>query len=223
ELLASLLVSKLLEVAVLAAVVALLVLVAALGAVGAYALTRALAGQPVASASLVPAGPEVADTVLIAHADTDERYAGTGLGFSALVPADWQQFRLEQPGGDVAVRFVSPDAHRELRIDRVTGFFPSQRTADYVALLSRPASLGVDASAVGPVEAVGTAAPGGEPPQQTVYRTTSGPADDRTTWTRLIPAGTDLWVVRLTAVSSEVTGAPEQFRAVADSFAPPPA
>jgi tRNA A-37 threonylcarbamoyl transferase component Bud32 len=208
---------------VVAAVVALLVLVAALGAVGAYALTRALAGQPVASASLAPAGPEVDDTVLIAHADTDERYAGTGLGFSALVPADWQQFRLEQPGGDVTVRFVSPDAHRELRIDRVTGFFPSQSTADYVALLSSPASLGVDASAVGPVEAVGTAAPGGEPPQQTVYRTTSGAADDRTTWTRLVPAGTDLWVVRLTAVSSDVTGAPEQFRAVADSFAAPPA
>ncbi|WP_433786522.1 protein kinase domain-containing protein [Actinomycetospora sp. CA-101289] len=208
---------------VLAAVVALLVLVAALGAIGAYALTRALAGQPATSASLTAAGPEVAGTVLIAHADTDERYAGTGLGFSALVPADWQQFRLEQPGGDVAVRFVSPDAQRELRIDRVTGFFPSQRTADYVALLARPASLGVDASAVGPVEAVGPAAPGAEPPQQTVYRTTSGPTDDRTTWTRLVPSGTALWVVRLTAVSTDVTGAPEQFRAVADSFAGPPA
>ena len=35
--------------------------------------------------------------------------------------------------------------------------------------------------------------------QQTVYRTTSGPTDDRTTWTRLVPSGTSLWVIRLTA------------------------
>ncbi|MDD7963834.1 serine/threonine-protein kinase [Actinomycetospora lemnae] len=206
---------------VVAAVVALLVLMAALGAVGAYALTRSLAGQGPLTASLTPAGPEVAGTVLIAHADTDERYSGTGLGFSALVPAGWQQFRLEQAGGDIAVRFVSPDASRELRVDRVAGFYPSQRAADYLALLARPASLGVDGSSVGPVETVGAGAPGAEPPQQTVYRTTSG-ADDRTTWTRLVPSGTDLWVVRLTAPSTDPVGAPEQFRAIADSFAVPP-
>jgi hypothetical protein len=202
-------------------VVALLVLMAALGAVGAYALTRSLAGQGALATTLTPSGPEVAGTVLIAHADTDERYSGTGLGFSALVPAGWQQFRLEQAGGDVTVRFVSPDAQRELRVDRVAGFYPSQKAADYLALLARPASLGVDGSSVGPVEDVGAAAPGAEPPRQTVYRTTSGP-DDRTTWTRLVPSGTDLWVVRLTAPSTDPVGAPEQFRAVADSFAVPP-
>jgi hypothetical protein len=205
-----------------AAVVALLVVMAALGAIGAYALTRSLAGQAPLSTELLPAGPEVAGTVLVAHADTDQRYAGTGLDFSALVPSGWQQFRLEQPGGDVTVRFVSPDANRELRIDRVAGFYPSQRTADYIALLSRPDSLGVDGSSVGPVETVGTATPGGEPPVQTVYRTTSGPADDRTTWTRLVPSGTSLWVIRMTAASSDVVGVPDQFRAVADSFAAPP-
>ena len=205
-----------------AGVVALLVLMAALGAVGAYALTRSLAGQGALSTDLTPAGPEVAGTVLVAHADTDQRYAGTGLDFSALVPAGWQQFRLEQPGGDVTVRFVSPDAGRELRIDRVTGFYPSQRAADYVALLSRPDSLGVDGSSVGPVETVGAGTPGGESPQQTVYRTTSGPTDDRTTWTRLVPSGTSLWVIRLTATSTDVVGAPDQFQAVADSFAAPP-
>ena len=205
-----------------AGVVALLVLMAALGAVGAYALTRSLAGQGALSTDLTPSGPEVAGTVLVAHADTDQRYAGTGLDFSALVPAGWQQFRLEQPGGDVTVRFVSPDAGRELRIDRVTGFYPSQRAADYVALLSRPDSLGVDGSSVGPVETVGAGTPGGESPQQTVYRTTSGPTDDRTTWTRLVPSGTSLWVIRLTAMSTDVVGVPDQFQAVADSFAAPP-
>ena len=204
-----------------AAVVALLVLMAAIGAVGAYALTRSLAGQGATTTMLTPSGPEVAGTVLIAHADTDQRYSGTGLGFSALVPAGWQQFRLEQAGGDITVRFVSPDAHREVRVDRVAGFYPSQRAADYVALLSRPAGLGVDGSTVGPVEDVGAAAPGAEPPQQVVYRTTSA-ADDRTTWARLVPSGSDLWVVRLTAPSADPVGAPEQFRAVADSFAVPP-
>ncbi|WP_373696262.1 serine/threonine-protein kinase [Actinomycetospora flava] len=204
-----------------AAVVALLVLMAAIGAVGAYALTRSLAGQGATTTMLTPSGPEVAGAVLIAHADTDERYSGTGLGFSALVPAGWQQFRLEQAGGDITVRFVSPDANRELRVDRVAGFYPSQRAADYLALLARPAGLGVDGSTVGPVENVGPAAPGAEPPQQVVYRTTSGP-DDRTTWARLVPSGSDLWVVRLTAPSADPVGAPEQFRAVADSFAVPP-
>ncbi|MHC1559511.1 serine/threonine-protein kinase [Actinomycetospora sp. C-140] len=204
-----------------AAVVALLVLMAALGAVGAYALTRSLAGQGPLTSTLRPAGPEVANTLLIAHADTDERYSGTGLGFSALVPANWQQFRLEQPGGDIAVRFVSPSAERELRVDRVVGFYPAQRASDYAALLARPASLGVDGSSVGPLEAVGTAAPGREPPQQIVYRTASGP-DDRTTWTRLVPSGNDLWVVRLTTPSTDTAGAVDQFRAVADSFAAPP-
>jgi hypothetical protein len=204
-----------------AAVVALLVVMAVLGAVGAYALTRSLAGQAPLSMSLAPAGPEVAGVVLVAHADTDQRYSGTGLGFSALVPSGWQQFRLEQPGGDIAVRFVSPDAGRELRVDRVAGFYPAQHASDYAALLGRPASLGVDGTTVGPLQPVGTAAPGAEPPQQTVYRTTSG-ADDRTTWTRLVPSGKDLWVVRLTAESADPAGADEQFRAIADSFAPPP-
>ncbi|WP_373695062.1 serine/threonine-protein kinase [Actinomycetospora aeridis] len=206
---------------VVAAVVALLVLMAAIGAVGAYALTRSLAGQGATTTTLTPSGPEVAGTVLIAHADSDERYSGTGLGFSALVPAGWQQFRLEQAGGDITVRFVSPDATRELRVDRVADFYPSQTAADYVALLGRAANLGVDGSSVGPVETVGAAAPGAEAPQQTVYRTTSGP-DDRTTWARLVPSGNDLWVVRLTAPSADPVGAPDQFRAVADSFAVPP-
>jgi hypothetical protein len=206
----------------MAAVVALLVLMATLGIVGGYALTRSLAGQDATSVWLQPAGPKVAGTVLVTHADTDQRYSGTGLGFTALVPAGWQQFRLEQPGGDIAVRFVSPDASRELRVDRVTGFYPAQHAADYAALLGRPAALGVDASTVNPLEPVGTPASGTEGPQQTVYRTTSGSNDDRTTWTRLVPSGTDLWVVRLTAPSTNVAGAPEQFRAIADSFAAPP-
>ena len=69
-------------------------LLAALGAVGAYSLTRSLAGQGPLSVSLSPAGPEVANTQLVVHADTDARYSGTGLDFTALVPAGWQQFRL---------------------------------------------------------------------------------------------------------------------------------
>jgi hypothetical protein len=54
-----------------------------------------------------------------------------------------------------------------------------------------------------------------------VYRARSGPTDDRTTWTRLVPAGTDLWVVRMTAPSTAPGGASQQFSVIADSFTPP--
>jgi hypothetical protein len=207
---------------VVAGVVALVVLLAALGAVGAYSLTRALAGQDPLSVSLTPAGPEVANTQLVVHADTDARYSGTGLDFTALVPAGWQQFRLQEATDDVAVRFVSPDATRELRVDRIAGFYPSQRAADYANLLGQPASLGVDASSVAPLTPVGAATTGPEPPQQTLYRTLSGATDDRTTWVRLVPAGTNLWVVRLTAPTPDLAGGAEQFQAMADSFVAPP-
>lgn len=203
-----------------AAVVALVVLMAVLGAIGAYALTRSLAGQGALSVSLTPAGPEVADTLLIAHADSDARYSGTGLGFTALVPAGWQQFRLQDGTDDVAVRFVSPDASRELRVDRLAAFYPSRQASDYAALLARPAELGVDTSVVAPLTPVGAPAPGSEGPQQTVYRTLSGTSDDRMTWVRVVPAADDLWIVRLTSPTTDVTGAPEQFAAIADSFVP---
>jgi hypothetical protein len=202
---------------VVAGVVALIVLLAALGAVGAYALTRALAGQAPLSVSLSPAGPEVANTQLVVHADTDARYSGTGLDFTALVPAGWQQFRLQEATDDVAVRFVSPDATRELRIDRIAAFYPAQRAADFANLLGQPASLGVDASSVAPLMAT----TGPEAPQQTVYRTLSGTTDDRTTWARLVPVGTNLWVVRLTAPTGDLAGGAEQLQAIADSFVAP--
>ncbi len=73
-----------------------------------------------------------------------------------------------------------------------------------------------------PLTVVAPARPGApEPVQQTVYRARSGATDDRTTWTRLIPSGMDLWVVRMTAPSNAPGGAPEQFATIADSFNPP--
>ena len=35
--------------------------------------------------------------MLVAHADTDQRYAGTGLDFSALVPAGWSSSGSSSP------------------------------------------------------------------------------------------------------------------------------
>ena len=51
--------------------------------------------------------------------------------------------------------------------------------------------------------------------------TLSGATDDRTTWVRLVPAGTNLWVVRLTAPTPDLAGGAEQFQAMADSFVAP--
>ena len=76
----------------------------------------------------------------------------------------------------------------------------------------------MDGSSVGPADTVG-AGTGGESPQQTVDPTTSGRTDDRTTRTRLVPSGTSLRAILVTATSTDVVGAPYQSQAVADSFA----
>jgi hypothetical protein len=207
------------------AVVALVVVLALAGLVGGYVVTRLLGGQPPFSISLAPDGPVVDGAQLVVHSDDNARYSGTGMGFTALVPATWQQFRLQQPGGDIVVRYVSDDADRELRVDKLVGFYPAQTVADYARLLADPARVGADGVRVEPLTQVAPARTGAsEPVQQTVYRTQSGQGaavDDRVTWTRLIPSGTDLWVVRLTAPSTAPGGAADQFAAVADSFDPP--
>ena len=205
-----------------AGVVALVVVLALAGLVGGYAAVRVLGGQPPFSVSLAPTGPVVDGERMVAHSDDNARYSGTGMGFTALVPSTWQQFRLQQPGGDIVVRYVSDDAERELRIDRLVRFYPAQRAAAYAQLLADPTRLGADAVRVEPLTVVAPPRTGAqEAVQQTVYRARAGAADDRTTWTRLIPSGTDLWVVRMTAPSTAPGGAPEQFAVVADSFTPP--
>ncbi|MEJ2871129.1 protein kinase [Actinomycetospora sp. OC33-EN08] len=204
------------------AVVALVVALALAGLVGGYALTRLLGGQAPFSISLAPEGPVVDGVRLVTHSDDNARYSGTGMGFTALVPSTWQQFRLQEPGGDIVVRYVSDDAERELRVDRLVRFYPAQNAADYARLLADPARVGADAVRVEPLTTVAPARPGAsEAVQQTVYRARTGATDDRTTWTRLVPSGADLWVVRMTAPSLAAGGTPEQFAAVADSFLPP--
>ncbi|GLZ55363.1 hypothetical protein Acsp07_49800 [Actinomycetospora sp. NBRC 106378] len=207
------------------AVVALVVVLALAGLVGGYVVTRLIGGQPPFSISLSPDGPVVDGEQLVVHSDDNARYSGTGMGFTALVPATWQQFRLQQPGGDIVVRYVSDDANRELRIDKLVGYYPARTVADYARLLADPSAVGADGVRVEAVTVVAPARTGArEPVQQTVYRTQSGQGadvDDRVTWTRLIPSGVDLWVVRLTAPSLAYGGAPLQFAAVADSFDPP--
>lgn len=203
-------------------VVALVVVLALAGLVGGYAAVRVLGGQPPFSVSLAPGGPVVDGERMVAHSDDNARYSGTGMGFTALVPSTWQQFRLQETTGDIVVRYVSEDASRELRIDRLVRFYPAQRAAAYVALLADPSRLGADAVRVEPLTVVAPPRAGAEEPvQQTVYRARSGAADDRTTWTRLIPSGADLWVVRMTAPSTAPGGTPGQFATVADSFTPP--
>jgi hypothetical protein len=203
-------------------IVVLVVVLALAGLVGGYAAARLIGGQPPLSVSLAPGGPVVDGERMVSHSDDNARYSGTGMGFTALVPSTWQQFRLQQPGGDIVVRYVSEDADRELRIDRLVRFYPAQRAAGYAALLAQPTRLGADAVRVEPLTVVAPARPGApEPVQQTVYRARSGATDDRTTWTRLVPAGTDLWVVRMTAPSTTPGGASQQFSVIADSFTPP--
>ena len=140
-----------------AGVVALVVVLALAGLVGGYAAVRLLGGQPPFSVSLAPAGPVVDGERMVAHSDDNARYSGTGMGFTALVPSTWQQFRLQQATGDIVVRYVSDDADRELRIDRLVRFYPAQRAAAYAQLLADPTRLGADAVRVEPLTVVAPA------------------------------------------------------------------
>ncbi|MDT7743726.1 MAG: eukaryotic-like serine/threonine-protein kinase, partial [Actinomycetota bacterium] len=93
-------------------IVVLVVVLALAGLVGGYAAARLIGGQPPFSVSLAPEGPVVDGERMVSHSDDNARYSGTGMGFTALVPSTWQQFRLQQPGGDIVVRYVSDDADR---------------------------------------------------------------------------------------------------------------
>ncbi len=204
----------------LRALLGALVLVAvATGGTGGYWLTRQLAGEPAA-----PVGTASAGRQWQRHVDSPQAYGPDALGFGMVVPAGWREFRLPDADGAVTVRFVSPDGGSELRVDREAGWYPGSDLADLVAQLTGPGAarrLGVaDVERLSAPRVVGAPVTGGRgQPQQLSYRTRDAYGVVRTTVARLVPAGDDLWVLRLT-VPGAGDAAEGLFSTIADSFTP---
>jgi serine/threonine protein kinase len=161
------------------------------GLTGGWAAIRLASGQSPLTTVTVATDA----TALRAHTDA--------LGFTAQVPQDWTERRVAG-----AVSFLSPDGSEELTVTRAG-------SADEVTQGLSPESLGTAQVQVDPRQPV----PGTDA-TQVVFRTVDGGLH-RTGWVRVLPAGTGVLAVRLTAPggSSEAVSA-RLFDVVANQVAP---
>ncbi|MGQ0480668.1 MAG: serine/threonine-protein kinase [Pseudonocardia sp.] len=183
------------------------------GAAGGWVGARVLVGQSPLSTSVI--SPSAGSTVsaLKTHVDNAAVYGPTAMGFTVGVPRDWEEYRLAGEADAVTVLFVSPDGSRELRFDRIRGTRTSPaQPDDFVARLTA-ARLGVAEVSVQERTA-----------NQIRYRTDRVGAQgtsSRVGYVRLIPAGTDLWVVQLTVPADQAgDSSSELFGKLAQGFGP---
>ncbi|MGH3904187.1 MAG: protein kinase domain-containing protein [Pseudonocardiaceae bacterium] len=196
-----------------------------------YAAARVVSGAPVlpdlgaggtAAEGAVPVG-RVVEVV-----ESDGSQPGS---FTVGVPEGWPEFR-EHPnygeqgalGDSTAVRFVSPDGSELIAVERVTDFLSDNAAEDYLADYRRALAEGIPEVVVTEVVVTGVEElPGGA--LQATLRTREGEdAQDqlrRTSYLRLVPDGSDLWVVRVSVPTErEGIGRTELFEPVVADFAP---
>ncbi|MFL6145802.1 MAG: serine/threonine-protein kinase [Labedaea sp.] len=204
--------------------VAILLFLAAGG--GGFALARRLGGKPVlppnrtAAAAPQPASPlsELVDN----PGDASTLAGEQGGGFVVPVPRDWQRYVEQRVTGKLPnstrVHFVSPDGTQRLTVQRFPVFYPTYRIGDYVNLLADSSSRfeEVYRTAATPPER------GPEPALELTYRTTDvvgNASSRRITFSQLIPAGIDLWLVSVTVpIEQEDTGRTKLFNKIAPGF-----
>jgi hypothetical protein len=178
------------------------------GAAGGWAVTRALAGQ---SPLTTTVSSVAADTPLVAHTDA--------LGFVAQVPANWVEYRMQDANDGGSVRFVSPDGHNQVQMDKITGQAGQPASIDAFTNGLTAAAPGVDVS-IETMPQVVPGATGADPPQQLRYVTTGG-GTRRVTFVRLVPQGNDLFVLRLSVPAESANAAADTlFGRIAAGFKP---
>ncbi|WP_228717391.1 serine/threonine-protein kinase [Allosaccharopolyspora coralli] len=222
--------------AVIATALAALLLFTA-AAVGGFAASRTLAGEPLLpTPPPAPAPPPPPEVRLAPVTETARHESDSDAGtFTARVPEGWTQFkgqRDDAPADSMTVHFVSPDGREEIAVERFGGYFTDGYDIDdYRDVLQERA-----AGANGDVEVISDAAVGdadptsGENEHRVVFETVqralgqdSNAELRRLTSLQLIPRDGDLWTIRLTvpADSADADGrAPDLFGAVVDSFEP---
>ncbi|SDN42292.1 serine/threonine-protein kinase [Allokutzneria albata] len=209
---------------------------------GGFALARTVAGQdvvpdfrtqeppkttPVQSAPLAPL-EQRNDVALLAKGDP-------GGAFSLNVPKNWTDFQEQRPSSPMPstlIRFISPDGHNEVAVERFAGFYPHNKISRYLDQLNSIAtSDGGDFNLLTQNPAAGQNSY--ESARDLIYRTSSpksGKANSRgraaatevhrTTYALLLPNGKDLWVLRVTVpTDSEEWGKIDLYDRILPTFA----
>ncbi len=172
----------------------------------AFALTRAAAGRPALPSLEAPAvlGARTDDVVLtprvvqVAQAD-----GSRPARFTITVPQDWAEFREQRTLGNnssTVMRFVSPDGSEVIAVERVTGVLPSEVGDQYLTVYLRRLAQGVPELVETQRQQTSTGT------LDATFRTQEGGELRRTTYLRLVPAESGLWVVSVT-VPTEREGA----------------
>ncbi|HEX2299923.1 MAG TPA: protein kinase [Pseudonocardiaceae bacterium] len=189
---------------------------------GGFAAARIAGGMPVVpelgAASGDGAGTGLVERVVqVSEADGSE--PGT---FTVAVPAGWTEFRDHGVLGDDAgsvVQFVAPDGADLITVERATGFLADQDVADYLADYRRKLTQGVSDL----TQSGRRALPDGT--LEATFRTREGDGARqslrRTSYLRLVPAGSDLWVLRVSMPTErEQAARTDLFEPVAAGFTP---
>lgn len=134
--------------------------------------------------------------------------------FTVSVPQGWLEFREQRTLGNNAgtvLRFVSPDGSEVVAVERVAGAAADQHLNAYIRTLAQ--------GVLQLVETQRQRLSGGV--LDATFRTQEGGELRRTTYLRLVPARTDLWVVSVTVPTErEAAGRTKLFEPIVAAFTP---
>ncbi|MCP3800418.1 serine/threonine protein kinase [Allokutzneria sp. A3M-2-11 16] len=213
-----------------------------LSAGGGFALARTVAGQQVIpdfSTRQTPKTTSVQSAPLAALEQRNEvaqlAKGDPGGTFSIHVPKNWTDFQEQRPNSPMSstlIRFISPDGHNEVAVERFAGFYPHNKMPRYIDQLATIAkSDGGSFNLLTQVDA--PAQNSYEQSQELIYRTISpksgrsnsrgratGAEVARTTYALLLPNAKDLWVLRVTVpTDSEEWGKTDLYDRITPTFA----
>lgn len=202
-------------------------------ALATFAITRIASGASafpeLASRAASESGASVADDVLLAtrHVEIgrDDEDGTAPARFTIGVPTGWLEFREQREQEELGdesgtvMRFVSPDGSQLIAVQRSAGFLATSTAQKYLNAYRRELSQAVPNL----VEARREELTGGM--LDATFRTMEGTGPQgqlrRTTYLRLVPAGSDLWAVRVSVPTErEGTGRAELFEPVVAGFTP---
>ncbi|MCP2165452.1 Serine/threonine protein kinase [Goodfellowiella coeruleoviolacea] len=219
-------------------VVLVAVVLFVLASVTGFVLARTVSGQavlPPATSTVSPQPASPMEGLAPTTAQAITAMGEQGGRFSLHVPQGWSQY-VEQRAGDslppsTVVHFVSPYGEDELTVQRYPRFFPTYQVSEYLAAVSEPWPDGGYVEQVQQVDKTATTGP--EPARTLVYRTVERaqrspasrttepePTQRRTHFLRVLPVGSDLWVVGVSVPSDhEENGQRELFAKIMPTFA----
>ncbi|MEV0678322.1 serine/threonine-protein kinase [Actinosynnema sp. NPDC050436] len=210
----------------------------AIGGSAGFALTRALAGTPLLPPPAVGAQPVPTVTGEVDLRPTTASAATAngeqGAEFTIEVGEDWTSFLEQRTNKGLApstvVHLVAPSGTYEVTVQRFPDFYPKRSLDEYLALVrARWPDGRLFGETTDVTDPIDPTAP--EAPVQFGYRTVetatdlgrssadAGPDQRRTRYSRVLPRGTDLWVVEVVfPTEQEEMGRNELFPGIAGTF-----